>query len=471
MHSFNNLTPRRQFFSTAVKGLLAAGSLSRFAVFGQTAGNSTKRTIDKTKGFFRTKKIGGKWFLLNPDGQPVFLRGANHYTDGTYMPMNLKEQYGSQQRWLESVRDRHQEWGFNYLPPSIGPSEHGHLVGPPEIVPGGGKKWPNPVHRTPELSPETFSRLDYPFALMLEVPKQYMAGRNLPDVFSKDFRDAVDQRCREVCEPLRDNPNLVGYHFCHNPPWHPTNKSFEYWIQDIVHSGRPAHRKWVEVMRRLYGSVELWNRTYGTPIDSFEDILEMKYPLRAYVLESKGQRDRAAFMQQVCEEWYKVYSETIRKYDPNHLLLGDRNTGHLHPIPEYALHRMSRYIDVFSTNTMGPASMFFETLQQMTPHWDGPILLADTGAGIYNGEWSKSAYQCRDLEEYDALYQSYMTAGLDHPQLIGFGWCGYYETPSHRSGLVDSRNDKPLDERIDVIKKWNHWMAREHTALFEKLNG
>ena len=51
-----------------------------------------------------------------------------------------------------------------------------------------------------------------------------------------------------------------------------------------------------------------------------------------------------------------------------------------------------------------------------------------------------------------------MEVGVTHPQLIGFGWCGYYETPSSRSGLVDSRNDEPLTERVAVMKKWNGWM-------------
>lgn len=465
-----NLFSRREFFSVSSKGLLGGAALVSLASRSTAAESSAEGKPLKGSGFFRIENVSGKWFLLDPSGKPVYLRGANHYTDGTYMPLNLKERYGSQATWLASVRDRHREWGFNYLPPSVGPSEHGAHVGPPKVNEADHrKKWPNPVYRTPELPPETFARLDYPFSLLLEFPKQYMSGRNLPDVFSKSFREAIDKRCREVCEPLKDNPNLVGYHFCHNPPWHPTNKSFEYWIQDTVHSGRPAHREWVKLMKRIYGSVALWNRTYGTPIDTFEEILEMKFPLRAYVLEAKGQRDRAAFMQQICEEWYKVYSETIRKYDPNHLLLGDRNTGHLHPIPAYALHRMARYVDVLSTNTMGPSSMFFETLQQMTPHWDGPILLADTGAGIYNGQWSKSAYQCRNLEEYESLYKSYMTAGLEHPQLIGFAWCGYYETPSHRSGLVDSRDDEPLKERIEVVQKWNHWMRQQHGELFKKL--
>lgn len=457
---------RRRFLAHARNITLAGLGISAFP------GSSGLRAENRSVGspaFFHLRELNRKWFLIGPDEKPYYLRGANHYGDGTYMPLNLNTRYGSQSKWLQSVCDRHREWGFNYLPPSIGPSEHGAKVEPPTITETRGKVNPNPVYRTKELPASDFASMKFPFSVFLEYPKQYMGGRQLPDVWGKAFLGGLDARCREMCLPLKDDPNLIGYHFTQNPPWHPTNTSFEYWITDIVHSGNPAHVEWMHLMKRIYGSIERWNHTYGIPINSWEDILKMRFPLRAYVLESNGQRDRAAFMQLVCEQWYKAHRDAIRRYDPNHLILGDRNTGHLHPLPEYALHIMAKYIDVLSINAMGHSRMFYQTMEQVTPHWKGPIHLADTGAGIYNGEWAKSAYQARDIDEYDELYKSYMTAGLEHPQLIGFGWCGYYETASHRSGLVDSRNDDPLADRIEVISKWNNWMETEYLKKYQEL--
>jgi hypothetical protein len=175
-------------------------------------------------------------------------------------------------------------------------------------------------------------------------------------------------------------------------------------------------------------------------------------------------------MARVCEEWYKVYTETIRKYDPNHLILGDRNTIHLSPLPPYALEKMRGYVDVLSINVMGPAETIYACMEQVTRHWDGPIHLADTGAGVYNGVHPKSAYMTRDLAEFEALYRSHMEAGLSHPQLIGMGWCGYYETPSSRSGVVDAHTDAPLADRIAVMQRWNRWMEEEYAALHDRLS-
>ncbi|NND05970.1 MAG: hypothetical protein HKN87_06295 [Saprospiraceae bacterium] len=45
-----------------------------------------------------------------------------------------------------------------------------------------------------------------------------LAGSGIPDVFSDSFKEAVDERCRNQVQPLRNNRNLIGYHFAHNAP-------------------------------------------------------------------------------------------------------------------------------------------------------------------------------------------------------------------------------------------------------------
>jgi hypothetical protein len=174
-------------------------------------------------------------------------------------------------------------------------------------------------------------------------------------------------------------------------------------------------------------------------------------------------------MQRVCEQWHKVYVESIRKYDPNHLILGDRNTIHAAPLPSYAVRIMRAYVDVLSVNVMGPPDTVYGVLEQVTRHWDGPIFLADIGATITEGLDATSGYPTCTEAEYEAIWRGLMEMGLRHPQIIGFGWCGYYETPSpaSRSGLVDCRDDEPIASCVAVAKKWNLWMEEQ----FENQSG
>lgn len=462
---------RRRFLATAglaAAGLTGAGWAGGAARPEPPAANGS--AAGEATGFYRVEEVGGKWSVFSPAGEPVYLRGLNHFGNGTHMPHNLEARYGAVEAWRRSVRDRHRQWGFNYIAPSVGPSEPTDQVAAPVPNEQGGRRWPTDIRRTPEWPAEDYAALEYPFAMFLEYPRQYMAGTDLPDVFSKEFREAVDARCRAFCEPLADNPHLVGYHFTHNPPWHPANPSFRLWLASIT-AEPDGRRRWADLMRRVYGSVERWRQTYGMPVESFEEVAALEFPLRSYVSEQRGQEDRLAFMKRACEEWYKVYAGTIRKYDPNHLLLGDRNTIHLSPLPAYAIEAMARHVDIVSVNVMGPAETFYGVLEQVTRHYDGPILLADTGAGIYDGSYAKSTYQTRDLAEFEQLYESHMRAGLSHPQLVGLGWCGYYETPSSRSGIVDARTDEALEARVAVMEKWNAWMEDAFAERIARLAG
>ena len=144
-------------------------------------------------------------------------------------------------------------------------------------------------------------------------------------------------------------------------------------------------------MRRIYGSIERWRETYGVPLESWNDIETLESPLGGYISKGRLQQDKEAFLQRICEQWHRVYVDAIRRYDRNHLILGDRNTLHLQPPPRpWAFHIMRRYLDVLSVNVMGPPRTVYGVLETATRHWDGPILLADTGAGLYTGEPAKA---------------------------------------------------------------------------------
>ena len=114
-------------------------------------------------------------------------------------------------------------------------------------------------------------------------------------------------------------------------------------------------------MRRIYGSAERWRGTYGVPIKSWEDIESLDNPLKGYISAARQREDKEAYLRLICDRWHQVYCETIRRYDPSHLILGDRNTLHLQPPPRpWAFHIMRRYLDVlavrFPVNNVGPSA-------------------------------------------------------------------------------------------------------------------
>jgi hypothetical protein len=91
--------------------------------------------------------------------------------------------------------------------------------------------------------------------------------------------------------------------------------------------------------------------------------------------------------------------------------------------------------------------------------------LADAGAGVNSGETPNAGNLTADINEFEQVYSGLMKMGIEHPQIIGFGWCGFYETPgpTNRSGLVDARNGDPLPERVEIVQRWNDWMKVQYS--------
>ena len=112
-------------------------------------------------GFFHIKAVDNKFYLFDPDGKPFLIRGVNHFGDGTHMPWNLKDKHGSAEAWRGDLAKRHLDWGFNYLPPSIGPSH----IDPATL--SGTKSRDKLVTRTDEWKPDWYVATQMPFTIFL----------------------------------------------------------------------------------------------------------------------------------------------------------------------------------------------------------------------------------------------------------------------------------------------------------------
>ena len=67
-------------------------------------------------GFFHVEQRNGKWVVIDPAGKPFHMRGANHYSNGTRMPWNLKERYANDKEKLnKEIMELYRRNGVNPL--------------------------------------------------------------------------------------------------------------------------------------------------------------------------------------------------------------------------------------------------------------------------------------------------------------------------------------------------------------------
>ena len=357
--------------------------------------NTILETVETTQtspeGFFTLGKLGERWILLTPERQPFFSVGLNHIDSSPLLyPENLT-------RWKQKYDNNSIKWICESVSPDL-KAWGFNTVG-----------WVQDVTilkhaHSPSFTLEEYRALSMPYCHLLPFIEthQWNAWHRNPDIFSKDFEDWCDYVARSECARLRDEPNLIGYFYSDCPTW--------------VHVRTP-HTAW-----------------RGPMFD----------PAR---LESQAGRTELFNMAQ---RYYKITHDAIRRYDPHHLILGDRYEA-LAALPMEIVQAADPYVDVLSFQDFGDPVTHMHEWHTATGK---PVLWADGSRpreiiADDSGKYLDGEYHLVDGEWYaEALYGL-----LKNPGAIGAHLCGgYLRNRFRRKGLIDEK-EQPDHEAISEIQK------------------
>lgn len=220
------------------------------------------------------------------------------------------------------------------------------------------------------------------------------------DVFDPVFLSELEQKIQRVVQPSRDNPFLVGYFWTDIPLW--TKKR-----QSRTAVGGP-----------------FWGQDW---ISFYKDLPENAAGKKVW--EQWRQRnpgaEETAFLAVIARQLYSNAHALTRKYDSNHLILGDR---YFEPdMPEHVIREALPFIDALAiqptTKKFKPD--FFTRLSQ---RYDKPIYIADHVTSFRTPEHPNTMSQvATDPESYVAYYTDYVTSALSHPSVIGYNKCQYQD--------------------------------------------
>jgi hypothetical protein len=322
--------------------------------------------------FFTLSQSLGRWHLLSPEGVPFFSLGLNHIDSSALRHVEneslWRERFGnSQERWLrESVRPRLLDWGFN----TVGWVQ--------EVVSWG----PTSIRHSRSFVYEEYQWLDLPYCHMLPFADFHWweYETRLPDFFSSEWAQWCDYVAREHCARMRDDPKLIGYFYVDCPSW------------AFVHPGA----KW-----------------RGSVIDP-----EM--------LRTDAGRSR---VREIATQYYRVTHDAVRRYDPHHLILGDRYEAN-DPLPMEVVESALPFVDVLSfQDFLFPA----KNLDYWHRTTGKPVLWADGSRG------------CKDAGGVDhqepTFWAENLSTLLQNPGCIGAHLCGaFLRNRTRKRGLVDEHD-------------------------------
>jgi hypothetical protein len=379
------------------------------------------KTMRGREGFFRVgRSVNGRWWMIDPDGKPFHHRGSTGLNAGGtggrragLPPVDGR----TVRKWTGLLR----KWGFNAMGAWSTPEFFGNGMPYTETIEGYYvEPW-----------------LDMKF----------------PDVFDPLWARNLDAKCRPICEAVKDSRMMIGYFldnergFMEFPgraqtvtarsptyrrdgplPVHGLELAAEpklnisgigllqYCLSQK--EGVPAgERAWEFVLAR-HGTMQGVGRAWGITLGTRTDVRLLA--AREEILISKAYlRDLRDFVALWVEQYYKVFTQTIRRHDPNHLILGMRHGGIPGPV---TLAVESRWTDVISQNSYRAEFMegFDVTYQAShTPILDGEF-------NTYTDSYSVARNPIEPPGGYDAhtRWQIRGQAALDnvarHPGIVGY---------------------------------------------------
>jgi hypothetical protein len=352
-----------------------------------------------TPSFFTTAKRHGRWWFITPAGRLFFSIGLNHidaatlrYAENVHL---WRTKYGnSMRRWLqEAVAPDLKAWGFN----TVGWVQ--------EVVTRGQTN-----HRhSRNFTFEEYQWLGIPYCHMLPFADfhQWEAETRHPDLFSQDFEDWCDYVARAHCARFAGDPKLVGYFYLDCPTW--------------VH-------------------VRKENAWRGPLFDPQK--------LRT----DAGKRE----LHKLATRYYKVTHDAIRRYDKNHLILGDRYEARA-PLPEEVVSAALPFVDVLSFQCFGGVETVRGQLGKWAAFADKPILLADSAVRRKPRESERHAGAPRHTDP--VAYRQVTEALRAMAGCVGFHLCGAYLCNRARRSGLRSEQDRPDEEAIRGITATNQATA------------
>jgi hypothetical protein len=424
------------------------------------------------KDFIHVERIKGTWFMVDANGKRFVPTGMNHISPKSrFAPYNREHWLGefgegiftkpnqinwqgpAVKKWMEQITKDHKDYHFTTIAfhyPATMPAEYFEKLG-----------------------------MNYMAKLKLGVINDTHAKRygGFPDVFDPKWRASADRQVREFCAKHKNNKHLLAYSFNDLPDYDTrglegariARKKAQFirhpWVDIILSKpGMTEGKKvWKTVLQKHYKNPSEAGKIYGVRLKSWDDVAsisEWGIPKN----KSAGELDRDAMSQKITEAWLQINTHLVRKYDPNHLIMGDKIGFHTAQ-PDWVLDLVSKYVDVIMIQHYDYYTPKHEKfLKEIYAATGKPILNGDHAYGVVRPKMTAvKGRSVKDLDEMGREYATYLKGIMNLPFMIGWLNCGYMETwdgattdntGKCQCGFFDPFG-KPLTEAMMQVKKAN----------------
>lgn len=419
-------------------------------------------------GFFRTAKVAGKWWLVDPEGALFFSHGVDcvfmldttpvagraawfadypgdrsefarfksrpyalkgHYAGSSpecfsFAGANLRRKYGSdwERVYPEVIHRRLRSWGVNTI-----------------------ANWSDARVARLRKTPYT-DTLNSGHARMIEGSEGYWG--KFPDVFDPAFAAGLRAAMERKRGGSAGDPWCIGYFSDNEMSWGDEVSLALAALRSPAE--QPAKREFLRDLQSRYDSVVALNRQWGTTHASWEDLAAGREVPDA----DRARGDLERFYTRCAEQYFRTVREAIRSVAPNQLYLGCRFAW----VNPRASAAAAKYCDVVSYNLYQRSVADF-----VVPGGDDvPLIIGEFHFGALDrGLFHTGLVPVSNQAGRAEAYKQYVLGVLRHPQFVGCHWFQYQDEPTtgrvydeenYQIGWVDIA-DTPYPETIAAVRE------------------
>jgi hypothetical protein len=396
----------------------------------------------KGTGFFRTEKIDGRWWFVDPEGYLFLSVGVDGITPGrsgnakeTDKRRNMFKELPPQEFSTNPAQKNDFHFGLWNLSRRYGENYKEKST---EMAVRRMEKWGiNTIGNWSGADVIALNKKAFMTSMRTAGVERGLMG--LADVYAPDFLSKLDEAMKSSMAKNKDNPWLIGYFVGNEPAW----LGEEVRLCDIILNGEDK------------------------PI---------KTELKKYLGAGDTPERRKEFIYNTFRLFLKSVKDAQVKYDPNHLNLGIR-FGSIRDIDERVLLICKETFNVLSFNCydMMPRKEMLDRAESITGL---PMIIGEYHFGTVDRGYAQSLWQVDSQVERGVAYRYYTEQGYSHPGLIGtayFQWCDQDLTgrrndgENYNCGLVDV-TDRPYKHQVEAMAETAKRLYEVHSGISQPYN-
>ncbi|HMR82136.1 MAG TPA: sugar-binding protein [Niabella sp.] len=439
--------------------------------------NSRQRLGLKATGFFHVQQLkNGRFVLVDPAGNAYFSLGVNGvgYSGDTYTHVKGRERI---YEWLPGFTNKASDKDYTYRPAYLNHNSENfsfYVANRVRVSPSFHldsfynesvyrlRKWGFNSEGGFSNTPVN-TNLNFPQVRFANLPEQYrISGSSLFDIYADNVTSEIYKRFnQQAIASQAGNPLIIGYFFGNEIDYHqfkniiPAKKASEVATKKVL----------VHFLQDRYQTIKAFNESWETAYSAFTDM----YESAVSVTTEKASEDMMLFLEIYLDKFYTTIIGEFRKFDKNHLILGDRyftavmNDPRLRQVISKVA---ARHLDVVSYNYY-TYELDMERLKEMHRISGKPIMITEYHYGDPT-QGQTSSIQMMDNEEQKGLaYRNYVENLAATGFVVGAHWFEYldqavtgrwfqgYNGEGFGIGLLNV-TDQPYKQFLSAVMKTNY---------------